>query len=590
MRNIHYLTNQKEQTLIEDATLGFDWVTATELLPDEPFDSTYKCRIDVVLYFSETALHILLRTDQEELIHQDRAYQNGDGFHFVLANPNGTNTTDEFYVIGISPLDNTWKNRFIWYKNVDLDIIFLKNSVVNVIKKDRYVIHTMVPFTEIEPIHGYFMSHYGFNISYVQNHPKGKNVYILTSDSNIQSEQSYRRYLEYNFETPKPKGNTYHCRLTSKHGPQQVSPILECIICTTESCEVCICVDDKVEMRFQIESGMTKKLIEIPRLQIGHYEFNVALKIGTEVKSYTLLYDVYDLSMIDEIQNDVEALLLTDVLPVQSQLTLLYDIKNLMENLMILKPYESFETIMMYFNKISEKLNFLKRGHHLFFRQEVIRLAHRSKLDNTLQPYSLYLPETINDGTLLLVYLHGSGTDDTSLSYAQSMHQFAEEINAIILAPYARGTSHFYCTDEAIQDILELTLKIKSWFHIEEKNILLSGFSMGGYGVYRLLDAGREIYKKGIVLSGHCSYGKNYGGPDYNEMIDRLPLIPMIIFHGEQDKNCDYEDQIEFFQRLMLLNSQCQVVTKDDEGHSGLISEWYHILVDWMNNHREEVS
>lgn len=56
-----------------------------------------------------------------------------------------------------------------------------------------------------------------------------------------------------------------------------------------------------------------------------------------------------------------------------------------------------------------------------------------------------------------------------------------------MVAPFARGTSHCYCTKEALSEIIELTKKIKDIFGLENKNTILQGFSMGGYGVLRLL-------------------------------------------------------------------------------------------------------
>jgi len=246
-----------------------------------------------------------------------------------------------------------------------------------------------------------------------------------------------------------------------------------------------------------------------------------------------------------------------------------------------LKNYESFDGISSYYDDIVFKMEQVNLGRHLFIEDKFIRLGHLSGIDNTYQPYTLYIPENLHD-VKLFVYLHGSGSDDTSIMNAPFMKELAEKPSSVVLAPFARGTSHMYCTPESIKEIIELTEKIAELFSVSSDNIILCGFSMGGYGTYRLYDHSPESFSRLVVLSGHPSLGKQVNGPDYIETYDKFKDVPMLIFHGMGDRNCSYYEQVDFFENLSKINELCEVHIDEYRGHSGLTMEWYDQLLDWL--------
>ncbi|OHD74614.1 MAG: hypothetical protein A2177_07320 [Spirochaetes bacterium RBG_13_68_11] len=81
----------------------------------------------------------------------------------------------------------------------------------------------------------------------------------------------------------------------------------------------------------------------------------------------------------------------------------------------------------------------------------------------------------------VVVFLHGSASDDRGqLDGMKGMLP-----GFILVAPYAWGTSHFYTTEEAQEDIREVLVDVEKHYPVDPERIFLSGFSMGGYGVYR---------------------------------------------------------------------------------------------------------
>lgn len=591
MNTIHYINKEQVDKLKTKPSLGFEWFESSRLKPDKPFKDKYTCSVDNIVCYSEEQLHIIVRSDQENIVSNDRSYQNGDGFHFVLARPMEDNMPSrEFYVIGISPLDDTWKNRFVWYKNVDLGSTFLKDTQIHMSSENAHIFHVMIPWYEIEPVNGYLMKDYGYNISYVQAHDEGKNVYILKEDDRIQSEQSPREYEVLSFEESVSSSLECHGMLSSKHGNKQDSLKLHLALSSQNA--------ERVEVTLKGEKVLLQKHLDNKGL--SHHSFDIdtddlvsgkqALELtikGNQVKTVMLEYNLYDESLFNELINRVDSLDLDKENPLftESVHTIHFDVQTLKEKLRTLKPYESYDAIEDYYQRIVTKIDEIEKGHHLFLREEVIRLGHLSDYDDTLQPYSIYIPKAINDRTKLMVYLHGSGSDDTSMRYAPNMKELANETNTILLAPYARGTSHFYCSEESITDVLELTRKAIQWFGIRSENVLISGFSMGGYGSYRLYDAANGLFTGMIVLSGHPSLGTYHGGPDYKEYINVFKDVPIIIGHGALDRNCDYHEQVDFFDELKNINDKCHVLIKEDIGHCGLTDDWYEPIKKWIGEH-----
>jgi dipeptidyl aminopeptidase/acylaminoacyl peptidase len=107
----------------------------------------------------------------------------------------------------------------------------------------------------------------------------------------------------------------------------------------------------------------------------------------------------------------------------------------------------------------------------------VVRRAFRSRIDNTLQPYSIRPIAAPVPGRKypVVVFLHGSASDDRNqLNGWQAMLP-----NLILVAPYARGISHFYTMDGAQEDIKEVLADVKQNNPVDPEGISLAGFSMG---------------------------------------------------------------------------------------------------------------
>jgi len=117
--------------------------------------------------------------------------------------------------------------------------------------------------------------------------------------------------------------------------------------------------------------------------------------------------------------------------------------------------------------------------------------GYRSKLDQTVQPYGLLIPDSYTfsgkDEFRLDLWFHGRGETLSENSFiAQRMRQRGniEPANTIVLHPYGRYSNAFKFAGEV--DVLEAMNHAKQHYRIDEDRIAVRGFSMGGAGCWQM--------------------------------------------------------------------------------------------------------
>lgn len=115
----------------------------------------------------------------------------------------------------------------------------------------------------------------------------------------------------------------------------------------------------------------------------------------------------------------------------------------------------------------------------------------RSKLDDTVQPYGLLIPDDYRfDGEVPVrcdVWLHGRFEKQCELQFIQMRMTQKGEISppkTIVLHPYGRFSNAFKLAGEV--DVLEALEHAKSQYRIDEDSVAIRGFSMGGAGVWQM--------------------------------------------------------------------------------------------------------
>ncbi|MCP4511015.1 MAG: prolyl oligopeptidase family serine peptidase [Fuerstiella sp.] len=113
-----------------------------------------------------------------------------------------------------------------------------------------------------------------------------------------------------------------------------------------------------------------------------------------------------------------------------------------------------------------------------------------SKVDGSVQPFALTLPEDVNprSGTRwpLYVKLHGRSNDMNEVNFI-SRHEgreLPEDQTWIQLDVYGRGNNAYRWAGET--DVFEAIADVRRRFRIDDNRVTLHGFSMGGAGAWHL--------------------------------------------------------------------------------------------------------
>jgi pimeloyl-ACP methyl ester carboxylesterase len=146
--------------------------------------------------------------------------------------------------------------------------------------------------------------------------------------------------------------------------------------------------------------------------------------------------------------------------------------------------------------------------------------AYRSDIDNTLQPYALYVPESYDPAETypMLVMLHGAtsnhllarrrvfglGNRPGESDYEAIRNDVDyPDLGFIVLAPYARGEVAGY-SGTAEGDVLRAMADAERTYNVDPDRVHLTGLSMGGGGTWHF---GLRFPDRFASISPVCAVG-----------------------------------------------------------------------------------
>jgi dienelactone hydrolase len=105
----------------------------------------------------------------------------------------------------------------------------------------------------------------------------------------------------------------------------------------------------------------------------------------------------------------------------------------------------------------------------------------RSRQDETVQPYAVYLPPgwTPDAPSPVVVGLHGQNGDPTSFTYMSLLDEL-DRRGWVGLFPHGRGASLYLRKGEI--DVLEALEALRARVRVDDRRVYVTGFSMGGTG------------------------------------------------------------------------------------------------------------
>ena len=169
-------------------------------------------------------------------------------------------------------------------------------------------------------------------------------------------------------------------------------------------------------------------------------------------------------------------------------------------------------------------------------RRGDFRKAYRSAVDNTLQPYRMFVPQSYDGArpTPLLVALHGMGGDENSMfdSYNNGgLKREAERVGFVVVTPKGRDTASMY-RGSAEQDVLDVIAELRRDYKIDPNRIYLMGHSMGGYGTWSVAMAHADLF---------AAIGPISGGGDPAGLV-KIRQVPEYVVHGDDDRTVNVNE------------------------------------------------
>ncbi len=238
--------------------------------------------------------------------------------------------------------------------------------------------------------------------------------------------------------------------------------------------------------------------------------------------------------------------------------------------------YADMDTLHQWYDDLEWLMEQVEKGEPaLILPGRIGRLAHRSGIDGTLQPYSVYVPDFISPEESLPLYvtLHGSGVDEqfTIRSTAQQIYAgvFRGRMSRmIILAPQGRGLSDWY-VGNAERDVLECIAHVQTLYKIDADRIILDGFSMGGYGAWRLGLRYPDMFKAVVVRSGAVTPPSQIEGGNILDLMQAGVSNSYLIVHGDADDAVSVENARVAVNRLKALGIDHKYIEIKGGAHGG---------------------
>jgi len=218
--------------------------------------------------------------------------------------------------------------------------------------------------------------------------------------------------------------------------------------------------------------------------------------------------------------------------------------------------------------------------------------------------YSLMLPPGHDNPDLqlpLILYLHGAGVRGTDnraqftdaqelLNVTQGQNSMRtilcqrdpiciaglegrdEQFASYVLAPQAPPGTRWIDFLDVMHTMIE---DFSSVYNIDQQRIYTMGFSMGGFGVFDMLEAYPQQFAAGIPISGG-------GDPSAVEVYKEVPTW---LFHGEFDSVVPPSLSVEMHDALTAVGSDSQLTIVPGGEHlilAGVLRDIEYDFYEWM--------
>lgn len=213
-------------------------------------------------------------------------------------------------------------------------------------------------------------------------------------------------------------------------------------------------------------------------------------------------------------------------------------------------------------------MNFLRTGYFTG--------TYRSAIDDTDQPFALWVPVTYQPRKKypLIIALHGTDADERMIpEQCFQIHRKGFREDVILLSPLGRGDLWYQWMGEA--DLWDSIGWVKDRYSVDSRRQYLTGLSMGGFATWRLAAHYPEQWAAIAPICGG-------GNPEW---ADTLKQIPVWSVHGDRDREVPVENSRIMIDALRSAGASPRYNELKGWGHASW--EWVyqpdkHAWVDWF--------
>lgn len=204
-----------------------------------------------------------------------------------------------------------------------------------------------------------------------------------------------------------------------------------------------------------------------------------------------------------------------------------------------------------------------------------------------VQPYSVCLPSTFSPGRRfpLTVLLHSLalGQNQYAAFDPKLLHEVCDGRNSILVTPLARGPANWYF-DEGELDVWEVFARAVEQLGGDPNHVVLAGYSMGGFGTYKLGLTYPEVFGQAVVLAGPTTCGlrlvRGIETPadfdatshcaregDTYDLLENARWLPFVIAHGVVDELVPFPGIVQQVLKLDRLGYRYRFASYPLEDH-----------------------
>jgi dienelactone hydrolase len=218
-------------------------------------------------------------------------------------------------------------------------------------------------------------------------------------------------------------------------------------------------------------------------------------------------------------------------------------------------------------------------------------LTYRSSIDNTEQPYAVYVPKAFDRARKypLIIGLHEEESNHVfdlkhifgvinrfGESGLQALTAFppVRDQEYIVACPFARGTMGYQGIAE--QDVYDVMAEVKRRLPVDEDRVYLTGSSMGGGGALWMALTRPDLW---AAVAPVCTATI----PGSEELAGNALNLPIRLFHGEMDPAVPAESSRQWQRRLLEAGVNVDYIEYpairhnawDTAYRNGSIFEWF---------------